>query len=96
MPDHIHGIIAFDKIGLHEENLNTFGPQRQNLASVVRGFKVGVKGWATRNNLEFHWQAGYYDRVIRDERELEKARQYILRNPSQWTADKAKPSGVFR
>ncbi|MBT9393366.1 hypothetical protein KLP40_09345 [Hymenobacter sp. NST-14] len=96
MPDHIHGILLFEKATAETERPNTFGPQRQNLAAVVRGFKVGVKSWATRHNQPFNWQAGYHDRVIRNEQELEKARQYILQNPSQWAASEDKPDGIFR
>ncbi|WP_188558777.1 transposase [Hymenobacter glacieicola] len=96
MPDHIHGIIFFHRPTTASPSQNTFGPQSQNLASVVRGFKVGVKSWATRNQWPFAWQAGYFDRVIRNEAELEKARRYIANNPSQWTADQGKPDGVFR
>ncbi|UYZ61492.1 transposase [Hymenobacter weizhouensis] len=96
MPDHVHGIVFFGKADTTTEQSGTFGPQRQNLASVVRGFTLGVKAWATRQHLEFVWQAGYYDRVTRDENELEKARQYILNNPTQWSANQDKPDGLFR
>ena len=48
MPDHVHGILFFHKPDSEAPQRSTFGPQRQNLASVVRGFKAGVKGWATR------------------------------------------------
>ncbi len=34
------------------------------------------------------WQRNYYERVIRDDRELEFARQYILDNPAKWAEDK--------
>jgi putative transposase len=33
------------------------------------------------------WQRGYYERVIRNERELAAVRQYILDNPSRWPDD---------
>ena len=31
------------------------------------------------------WQRNYYDRVIRDGRELHRARRYILSNPDRWS-----------
>jgi len=34
------------------------------------------------------WQSGYYDRVIRDERGLARARQYIVDNPAKWAEDR--------
>ncbi|TGE26160.1 hypothetical protein E5K00_11240 [Hymenobacter aquaticus] len=96
MPDHVHGILIFAKPTSATSRLGTFGPQSQNLGSVVRGFKVGVKGWASRHGHTFAWQSGYFDRVIRNDAELEKARQYILNNPTQWAADHEKPNSLFR
>ena len=96
MPDHVHGIIFFHKPDTNTEAPARFGPQSQNLAAVVRGFKVGVKAWATRTGVEFMWQQGYFDRVIRNETELQKAREYIRNNPSQWSADHEKTDGLFR
>ena len=31
------------------------------------------------------WQRSYYERVIRNEDELNRARQYILDNPAKWS-----------
>jgi REP element-mobilizing transposase RayT len=41
------------------------------------------------------WQRNYHDRIIRSERELNAARQYILDNPRKWAEDKHNPA-VFR
>ena len=38
------------------------------------------------------WQHGYYERVIRDERELEAARRYVLDNPRRWDQDPNNPA----
>ena len=96
MPDHVHGILFFHKPDPAAPQRSTFGPQRQNLASVVRGFKIGVQGWATRQQAFFEWQSSYFDRVIRGETELAKARRYIADNPTAWLRDEAKPDGIFR
>jgi putative transposase len=40
------------------------------------------------------WQGGYHDRVIRDERGLERARQYIIDNPAKWAEDKYNPANA--
>ena len=66
---------------------NKFGPQSQNLASIVRGFKSGVKSYTTKNNLEFAWQPRYYDHIIRDYESLERIRKYIQLNPNRWLDD---------
>ena len=83
MPNHVHGILSFNKPGYSGEGPNTFGPQSQNLASVVRGYKAATKKYATLNSLEFAWQPRYHDRVVRLD-ELMVTRRYIKNNPTKW------------
>jgi REP element-mobilizing transposase RayT len=33
------------------------------------------------------WQRNYYERIIRDEKELDRIRLYIFENPQQWSED---------
>ena len=54
MPNHVHGIIIINKpnnernvetqnfASLQSKPANRFGPQSKNLASIIRGFKIGV------------------------------------------------------
>ena len=37
------------------------------------------------------WQRNYYERVIRNEDELSRAREYIVNNPMKWELDKENP-----
>jgi len=66
---------------------NKFGPQSQNLASIVRGYKIGVTKFARQNNIPFAWQARYHDHVIRNVAEHERIHEYILTNPQNWEED---------
>jgi REP element-mobilizing transposase RayT len=84
MPDHLHGILFFNRPNKDTWEVNKFGGQRKNLASVIRGFKGSVKKYAILNNIEFEWQPRYYDRVIRDEKEYDNIRAYIYNNPDNW------------
>ena len=34
------------------------------------------------------WQRNYWERIVRDEGELQSVRQYIRNNPAQWALDK--------
>ncbi len=34
------------------------------------------------------WQRNYWDRIIRNETELNRCRKYIIENPSKWSLDK--------
>jgi len=38
-------------------------------------------------NSDFAWQRNYYEHVIRDDRSLERIRDYIVNNPARWAED---------
>lgn len=95
MPDHVHGILILQNpkieaqnfaplryrlIGNDSANPNKYGPQSKNLASIIRGYKAGVKTYAVNNNLDFAWQKRFYDRIIRNTDELNRIREYINSN----------------
>ncbi len=52
------------------------------------------KIWAT-GRTDFGWQPRFYDRIIRDEETLRKARQYIVDNPSRWSRDRDNPANLY-
>ena len=83
MPNHIHLLIHIESSRLSTD-INTFGPQSQNLASVIRGFKVGVTKYARSNNMEFSWQDRYHDHIIRNQNELNRISDYIKNNVINW------------
>ena len=87
MPNHIHGIIFINKHDNEEWKQNKFGSQSQNIPSIIRGFKSSVKRYANAENIPFEWQEKYYDRIIRDNKELENTRLYIFNNPQNWMND---------
>ena len=100
MPNHVHGIVAINKPQTVETHVvetqylaslqrtrSRFGPQSQNLASIIRGYKIGVTKFARQNNLPFAWQARYHDHVIRNAAEQARIQQYILTNPQNWEKD---------
>ncbi len=67
---------------------NRFGPQSRNLASIIRGYKIGVTKCARNNNHEFQWQSRYHDHIIRNEISFDTIRNYINCNPKKWKTDK--------
>ncbi|GAB3782458.1 transposase [Spirosoma horti] len=93
MPNHLHGILAIGKPETEQVcwQPNQFGPQQQNLAAVIRGFKAGVTKQAKLNQIEFGWQPRYYDRVVRNQDELDRIRMYIEDNPAKWAAERNDP-----
>jgi len=59
-----------------------------SIGAIVRGFKIGVTKWCRNNKHEyFAWQRNFYERIIRDERELNNVRNYIMNNPVNWEND---------
>lgn len=70
---------------------NQFGPQSKNLASIIRGFKIGVTKNARQINANFAWQSRYHDHIIRNEQSYQRISAYIINNPLKWQTDKFYP-----
>ena len=66
---------------------NRFGPQTQNLASIIRGYKTGVKKYSYLKTPEFKWQSRFHDHIIRNNTEYERIKKYIINNPANWLND---------
>ncbi|KHE92040.1 MAG: hypothetical protein SCABRO_02211 [Candidatus Scalindua brodae] len=66
---------------------NKFGPQSKNLASIIRGFKIGITKYAKNNDLEFGWQSRFYDHIIRNDKSYNNIVNYIVTNPQHWDID---------
>ena len=67
---------------------NKFGPQSKNLASIIRGFKIGVTKNARQIHPEFAWQPRFYDHIIRNHESYFRISNYIITNPIRWKEDK--------
>ena len=40
------------------------------------------------------WQRNYYERIIRDESELNRVKEYIVNNPLRWHLDRENPDKI--
>ena len=80
MPDHIHCILMLVDPVFHEIRKSDCA----TLPQIVKRFKDKsartINKMLNRENATV-WQKGYYERVIRSDRELEKFRSYIITNP---------------
>ncbi|MEW6194881.1 MAG: transposase [Bacteroidota bacterium] len=98
MPNHLHGIVIINPVS---ENKNVETPDRaslrnQTLGSIVNQFKGSVKRWANKNDYSFFtWQSRFYDRIIRNEKELFNIRKYIEQNPLKWGLEKDTTENIF-
>jgi len=102
MPNHVHGIINIGENDNNDrmENVRAkdFSPLQKNnklhspsktIGSIIRGFKIGVTKWFRKNTDVYNvWQRNYYERIIRNELELNRIRKYIMENPLKWYDDK--------
>ena len=67
--------------------VNQFGPQSQNLASIIRGFKIGVTKNARQIKSDFAWQPRFHDHIIRNDASFERISNYIKNNVILWEKD---------
>ena len=100
MPNHIHGIWYLierdDGRGVlqYATTESQFRSPSQTIGAIVRGFKSA----ATKQINESRgtpgkpvWQRNYFERVIRDEDELNRIREYIIYNPLKWADEQENP-----
>ena len=100
MPNHVHGII---------EIINNNFVETPNLGVSTKKWKSGCLGVIVNqykrictmeirkqfNPITFSWQSRYYDRVIRDKKELNRIREYIFNNPQNWKEDRNDPENLM-
>ena len=109
MPNHLHGIIVLADNADSDSDLvsgRTSGrrpsstaptKRRKSLGSLVGAFKtVGTRraNLARGTESQVIWQRNFYERVIRNERELNSIREYIMNNPLAWELDNENPSNA--
>lgn len=101
MPNHVHGIITITEsdsaiVGeIHEFPLRTLKIMRSNRRNMLLSKIVGYLKMNTAKEINqildtagmAVWQRGFYERVIRNDEELNNTCQYILGNPMNWDND---------
>lgn len=106
MPDHLHGIIEIlynQAYNVETQQCcvsksNTFYRLKSgSLPVIIRSFKSVVAKTARKKFpiIKFNWQAGFYDRIIRNETELNKIREYIQNNPKMWEQNTDDTGNIF-
>jgi putative transposase len=67
------------------------GLQPGSLGAIIGQYKSRVARWINlfrRTPGTRVWQRGYYDRVVRNDDELERLRHYIIQNPVRWAEER--------
>ena len=97
MPNHIHGIIVIEDVNGRDvacnvstgSTMSKISPKAGSLGAIVRSYKSAVTRWARMNQQPFFdWQARFFDHIIRDEKGLNRIRDYIATNPVRWDSDR--------
>jgi len=66
-----------------------------SLGAIIGQIKsVCTKRIRSKGFYDFGWQAGYYDHIIRDNKELDRIREYMLGNPYKWDDDEENPENL--
>ena len=105
MPNHIHGTIMITdecRGGVtppKSRDEETSPLQKRSLGQIVAYFKYQT----TRSINQIRkthgipvWQRNYYDHIIRNGKELNQVRKYIMENPLKWELDKENPNNLLK
>ena len=98
MPNHIHGIIFINDISnfyvsepeaiYMKRSSQSYKNRSSDLASAIGEFKSSVTKYAHSLHQKFEWQPRYYDRIIRNQEELNNIADYINNNVMSWAIDR--------
>jgi putative transposase len=63
-----------------------------SLSTIIGNFKGAVTKRSSGRPL---WQRSFYDRIVRNQDELEAIRGYIFMNPERWAGDRFNPEAIM-
>lgn len=89
MPNHFHALLEISP---------TQTRKNPSFCTVITAFKGSCSRRARQSCIVIDksiWQRDYFERIVRNEAELQKFRQYILDNPIKWELDELNPSWRF-
>jgi putative transposase len=80
VPDHVYMILCFEPGEGKRPVLGTVVGRFKSDVSCAISRHTGLQGKIMPGSI---WQIKFYDHVIRDEREFERERRYVLENPEK-------------
>ena len=102
MPDHIHLIViifgddcriapwrdsTMEPVDGKNKTMQKMANNMGRLSIAIGGFKQSVTRFARQNDIPFQWQSRFYDRIIRDQNEMNQIAEYIENNAAKWESD---------
>ena len=91
MPNHVHGLLWISDSQAECIPENSTAIRANSLGSIIAQFKsiVTKRSRSLANSpSQSIWKRNYYDHIVRDEKSLERIRNYIVENPSRWSEDR--------
>ena len=106
LPNHLHGIIfinnEYSAVAATRRVASTKSlPRLQSgsIGAIIGQFKSivtkQINTLRKTSGLPL-WQKNYYEHIIRNEKELNRIREYIISNPMQWEIDIENPDNTDR
>lgn len=91
MPNHVHLILISYKYEKHDSDRS-----KMIVSKLIQQFKSSctkdIRNIKKRNIVV--WQRSFYDRIIRNEKELYNIRKYVELNPLKWDLEKSFPENL--
>jgi REP element-mobilizing transposase RayT len=104
MPNHLHGLLTITGNGSppshqvtqpsSKDSSTAHGTSSGSIGAILQNFKsVSTRRVNQKRDLSGTplWQRNYFERIVRDERELLAIRRYIVENPAHWDTDHNHP-----
>lgn len=90
MPNHVHGIMFLMEAGGETPPLRKPPPLGQIIAYFKYQSSRRINELRGTPGTRF-WQRNYYEHIIRDDKSLNRIREYIITNPQRWDLDRENP-----
>ena len=90
-------IVASNNSKKNASPLRPIGTTPKSLSSITQNFKtITSRKYNRMKNTKARklWQRSFYDRIIRNEKELYNIRKYIINNPLKWALDSENPQNL--
>ena len=70
-----------------DEEMQFISKQKKRLSVAIGNMKSAVTHFANQNTIDFAWQTRFYDRIVRDQPEMNRIATYIENNVANWEDD---------
>jgi REP element-mobilizing transposase RayT len=72
---------------IKNEHMQNIANKQGWLSVAIGGIKSAVTKFAHENDIDFAWQTRFHDRIIRNQKEMNRIADYIENNPQIWDVD---------